>query len=445
MELPRQNERSSSTALLLITIIVVGVFILSFFNVQLANDSNRRNLEERATTIAAALDADLIAKLSGSPTDVDTQTYKALKGRLKALKQINSDAKTIYLTGIKSDKVFFYVDSENPGASYYSAPGETYDEATPLLKNMFYSAPIPTVEGPTTDHFGTWVSGLAPIFDPQTGRVLAVVGIDVDSVSFNQTLLGALDLPLGVGLILIVIVAVYEWRRRHDAQQMRMRSELVSIASHELRSPLVGMRWAIEGLMKSVNNKAEETKLKAIDDSLIHLQAGTEDILQFTAVMGTKKPALATGDICVLFNEVLATQQLVAQQKGVKLVLDDSWPKSLMVNIDADRMKRALHNLVSNAIKYTKPNTNVEFGYQLVGQEHHITITDHGIGIPKAEQQKVFGGFYRASNAVASGEKGTGLGLYLTRTILEQHKGKIGVTSTEGEGTTFTLILPTKP
>lgn len=444
MELPRQNERSSSTALLLITIIVVGVFILSFFNVQLANDSNRRNLEERATTIAAALDTDLITALSGSPTDADSPTYKALKGRLKALKQINSDAKAIYLTGIKSDKVFFYVDSENPDTAYYSAPGEDYASATPLLKNMFYSSPVPVVEGPTTDQFGTWVSGLAPIFNPDTGRVLAVVGIEVDSVSFNQALIGALDLPLGIGLVLIVIVAVYEWRRRHDAQQMRMRSELVSIASHELRSPLVGMRWAIEGLMKSAANKAEETKLKAIDDSLIHLQAGTEDILQFTAVMGTKKPKLEPADMRLLLQEILATQQLVAQQKGVKLIVGDEWPKTLTINMDADRMKRALHNIVSNAIKYTNPNTDVEFGYKLVGQEHHITITDHGIGIPKTEQQKVFGGFYRASNAVASGEKGTGLGLYLTRTILEQHKGKIGVTSEEGKGTTFTLILPAK-
>lgn len=445
MELPRQNERSSSTALLLITIIVVGVFILSFFNVQLANDNNRRDLEERATTIAAALDADLIKKLQGAPADANSETYKALKGRLKALKQINTDAKTIYLTGVKNDQVFFYVDSENEGSTYFSAPGDTYPEATSQLKNMFYSSPVPFVEGPSTDSFGTWVSGLAPIFNPENGRVLAVVGIDVDNISFNQSLLGALDLPLGVGLILIVIVAVYEWRRRHDAEQMKMRSELVSIASHELRSPLVGMRWAIEGLMKSVNNKAEESKLKAIYDSLIHLQAGTEDILQFTAVMGTKKPKLAPGDLSALFAEVLATQQLVAQQKGVKLVLNDDWPKTLTVNIDPDRMKRALHNLVSNAIKYTNPNTSVEFGYALVGQEHHITITDHGIGIPKNEQQKVFGGFYRASNAVASGEKGTGLGLYLTRTILEQHKGKIGVTSTEGKGTTFTLILPTKP
>lgn len=221
-----------------------------------------------------------------------------------------------------------------------------------------------------------------------------------------------------------------------------MRSELVSIASHELRSPLVGMRWAIEGLMKSAANKAEEAKLKAIDDSIIHLQAGTEDILQFTAVTGAKKLNLAPVDMRALLQEVLDTQRLVAQQKSVKLVMDDSWPKALTITCDGDRMKRALHNLVSNAIKYTRTNTDVVLSYAKTDKHHQISITDHGIGIPKDEQQRVFAGFYRASNAKASGEKGTGLGLYLTRTILEQHKGKITFTSEEGKGTTFAISLP---
>jgi signal transduction histidine kinase/type II secretory pathway pseudopilin PulG len=442
VELPHQAERSSSTALLLVTIIVVGIFMLSFFNVQSANDQNRHNLEQRATTIAAALDADQIAKLSGMPTDADTQTYKELKSRLTALKQINTDAKSIYLTGIKGDKVYFMVDSEQPNTQFYSAPGDQYDEATPAFKNMFYSAPVPLVEGPVADHFGSWVSGLAPIFNPHTGRVLAVVGVDVDSVSYNQSLLGALDLPLGSGLILLAVIGVYEWSRRRELQQTRMRSELVSIASHELRSPLVGMRWAIEGLLKSVNNKAEEQKLQAIHDSILHLQDGTEDILQFTSLSGNRKLNLAPTNMQALVQEICDTQSLVAQQKGVKLIIDESWPKELTITCDADQMKRAMHNLVSNAIKYTRDKTDVVLHYERTVKFHRISISDHGIGIPKAEQQRVFGGFYRASNAKASGIKGTGLGLYLTRTILTQHKGSIGFVSEEGKGTTFVVNLP---
>jgi signal transduction histidine kinase len=442
VELPHQSERSSSTALLLVTIIVVGIFLLSFFNVQTANEENRHNLEQRATTIAAALDTEQIAKLSGMPTDADTQTYKQLKSRLTALRQINTDAKSIYLTTIRGDQVYFLVDSEQPDTQYFSAPGDRYDEATAAFKNMFYSSPVPLVEGPVTDHFGSWVSGLAPIFNPHTGRVLAVVGVDIDSVSYNQSLLGALDLPLGSGLILLAVVGVYEWSRRRELQQMRMRSELVSIASHELRSPLVGMRWAIEGLLKSVTNKAEEAKLAAIHDSILRLQDGTEDILQFTKVTGTRKLTLTPTDMRALVQEICDTQSLVAQQKKVTLIIDESWPKELTVTCDADRMKRAIHNLVSNAIKYTRTGTNVTLHYERTGKFHRISITDHGIGIPKLEQKRIFGGFYRASNAQASGINGTGLGLYLTRTIILQHKGSIGFISEEGKGTTFVVNLP---
>lgn len=442
MELPHQAERSSSTALLLVTIIVVGIFLLSFFSIQATNEQNRRSLEERASTIAAALSVEDIAKLSGMPTDINTQTYKSLKSRLTALKQINSDVGAIYLTGIKGDQLFFYVDSERPDSKYYSPPGEVYNEATPTFKNMFYSSPIPQVEGPVSDHFGTWFSGLAPIFDPQTGRVLAVVGLDIDSVSYNQSLLGALDVPLGVGLILLIVVTIYELKRRREIGTTRMRSELVSIASHELRSPLVGMRWAIEGLLKSAANKAEEAKLRAVHDSILHLQAGTEDILQFTAVTGTPKLAMASVDMRTLVQEVCDTQSLVAQQKNVKLILDESWPKRAQITCDADRMKRAMHNIISNAIKYTRNNTDVVIQYERRAKYHCISVIDHGIGIPASEQKRVFSGFYRASNAKASGEKGTGLGLYLTRTILEQHKGRANFVSEEGKGTTFTLCLP---
>ena len=99
-------------------------------------------------------------------------------------------------------------------------------------------------------------------------------------------------------------------------------------------------------------------------------------------------------------------------------------------------MKRVLNNLISNAIKY------VQVGHERVDGKHVITITDHGIGIPKSEQDKVFGGFYRASNAVAKESSGTGMGLYMSRNTIEQHGGKLWLKSDEGKGTTVYIQLP---
>lgn len=442
MYLPGQAERGPGAALLLITIIVTGIFLLAYFNVQSVNEFNRRELEERASTVATALDSDKISKLTGGPSDLKKPEYSELKSKLTVLKQINSDARSMYLTITHDSEVFFLVDSQLPRDAYYRQPGQKYEQAPPNLINIFYSSPFPTVEGPVSDKTGTWISGLAPVIDHRTGHVVAVVGIDVDAINFNQSLLSALALPLGGGLILAIIVGAYEVTRRHDGQLLSLRSELVSIASHELRTPLVGIRWAVENFIKSNPGIKDGETIKAIYDSIIHLQAGTDDILQFTALTQrgrlTKKPT----DLKALIQEICDAQLLVGQQKGVKIVMDSSWPDKLMVNCDPDRLRRAFHNVISNAIKYTRSNTDVIVRYERSPKEHHISIIDHGIGIPIHEQRRVFAGFYRASNAKATGVGGTGLGLYLTRVIMNQHKGHITFWSREGKGTAFVLTLP---
>jgi signal transduction histidine kinase len=441
VELPARSERGPGTALLLITIIVTGVFLLSFSSVQNATDQQRKELAERASIIAAALDADTILKLEGKPGDGAKPEYAKLKSKLLALKQISTDIRVAYLTGERDGRLFFYVDSERPDSNFYSPPGEAYPEATDSFKNMFYSSPVPLVEGPVEDTFGRWYSGLAPIFHPKTGEVMAVVGINIDDISFNQVLLSALTLPLGGGLMLTIVVLAYEWARRHDQQLLRLRSELVSIASHELRSPLVGIRWALETALKKNSDKT----IRAIYDSVIHLQAGTDDILQFTSIIqhGTRVRKMPT-DMHALLSEICDAQRLVAAQKGVNLVIDSTLPEGTMIDCDPDRMRRAFHNVISNAIKYTRSNTDVIVRYERSPKEHHFSIIDHGIGIPKQEQERVFAGFYRASNAKATGVGGTGLGLYLTRVILSQHKGHITFFSREGKGTAFVLTLPAK-
>ena len=115
-----------------------------------------------------------------------------------------------------------------------------------------------------------------------------------------------------------------------------------------------------------------------------------------------------------------------------------------MSDIDQIPIKRAFSNLISNAIKYSPSNSKVTIDYELIEGDHVFTIKDSGIGIPKNEQSKVFEGFYRASNAVKQGINGTGMGLYLSRGVAEQHGGKLWLKSDEGQGTTIYLRLPAK-
>lgn len=442
---PHNKDIYHYIALILIAIIAAISLISAVGISRWAGEQIRSELGGTSQTIANALDTEKIAMLSGTPADEDSQVYQELKHKLADLKRVNDIDRDIYLMGRhENGDIFFYVDSEDPTSDDYSTPGETYPEATPALKTMFDSG-WPMVEGPIKDKFGTFISGLAPVFRPGTDEVIAVVGVDADAAVYKQSMFLAALIPASAGLAVIFLIILFEWVRRRNQQLLTVRSELVSVASHELRTPITGIRWAAESLEGMNTDQRAAPLIRAIYHSALNLQASTDDILELTHAMKEQKLVRQQTNLIQLIQEVVDTQQLAAQQKNVTIFHDLSWPKSLTVYCDAGKMKRALHNIVSNAIKYTLPDTVVTLSYESTPKTHIIHITDQGIGIPKNEQDKVFAGFYRASNAVAKKIDGTGLGLYLVRVVVKQHGGEVSFASEQDKGTTFTISLPKKP
>lgn len=432
--------RYSAASIILIIAVAVGGAAMAYLSAATTRDQNRKALIDRAATVATALDSEKVAQLQAA-TDVNHPTYNEIKTKLRLLKQNNTDARSIYLSKIEDGEVYFTADSEVPDAPYYSEPGEHYPDATQTYKDVFKGT-TPTVEGPLTDNFGTWVSGLAPVVDLQTGRAVGVVGIDIDAATYNQAIMQSAAVPLLVATVFLVVLVIYEWHRRRQQHELRLRSELMSVASHELRTPITGMRWAAESMLHVQPPEPLKTMAQAMYDSVRNLQAGAEDILQLTRLHKNPKLQLAPTDLVPLVNEICATQRILAGQKRVTINVDATWPKTLMTMCDPARIKQVFHNIVSNAVKYTQPGTSVVLSYRHDTKHHIFTVTDQGIGIPKDEQSRVFEGFYRASNAKSSNEPGTGLGLYLTQTIVRQHHGKITFISQENKGTTFTITLP---
>jgi two-component system, sensor histidine kinase len=333
------------------------------------------------------------------------------------------------------------VDSEVADSDYYSPPGEAYGEATQLYKSVFRGTTA-VVEGPLKDSYGDWVSGLAPVVDAHTGKAVSVVGMDIDASDYRRTIGASASIPVLISLLFLLVISVYEWNRLRQKRELQVRSELMSIASHELRTPITGIRWATESLLRTQADGPTKSILQAMSDSILNLQSGTEDILQLTRLQKNPKLQPAPTDLVALVAEICQTHRIVANEKQVTIAMDESWPKSLVLHCDPSRMKQVFHNLVANAVKYAKPNTAVTLSYMRDSKHHKIMVVDQGIGIPASEQSRVFEGFYRASNAKALGEPGTGLGLYLTKTIMHQHHGKVSFVSTENKGTTFTISLP---
>ncbi|HEU5188026.1 MAG TPA: HAMP domain-containing sensor histidine kinase, partial [Candidatus Saccharimonadales bacterium] len=372
MHLGSKLSQYSAVTIFLIFSVLLGGAILAFANGFSVRDQMRQQLGERATTIAAALDTQKVAQLNASASDAALSAYAELKTKLTVLKQSNSDARTIYIAKERAGEVFFAVDSEAPNTTYYSPPGQHYPEATPLFKQVF-STVNTVVEGPLSDSFGTWVSGLAPVIDFTTGKTIAVVGIDIDAASYTQAIWTNIAIPLLVAVVFIGILITYELARQRQQQLLRMRSELVSIASHELRTPITGMRWATESLVRNLPDGPQKTMATAMYDTVINLQTGTEDILQLTRLTKGRqeKPEPKPTDMTSLIHTICSTQALAAQQKGVKLFVDDSWPTPLTLTFDPAKMRRALDNVVSNAVKYTRDNTTITMHYSHDQGGHH--------------------------------------------------------------------------
>jgi hypothetical protein len=189
----------------IVLVAVIGKLLLGF----VASNGvhfERKRLEARTQAFANSLDVSQIKALTGQPADESTPAFKALVSRLIEIRTAHPEVRFSYLMGRNGGAVVFLLDSTDPASSDYSPPGEVYEEATPALIRSF-TAGEAFVEGPVTDRWGTWVSGLAPVRDPSGGQIVAVMGMDVDATRWKITLgVSRLLVYLIIGLLLWVVV-----------------------------------------------------------------------------------------------------------------------------------------------------------------------------------------------------------------------------------------------
>ncbi len=407
----------------------------------------KNSLRTRVNTIAESIDGQRVTSLRDASSDMAAQDdYAYLKTKLSRIKAVNADSRFVYLMARGADgQVYFLVDSEPTGSNDYSPRGEQYPEASVKLKAMFDNGRS-LIEGPSNDSYGNWLSALAPIIDDQSYRLTAVVGIDVPATSYALLLGLAGGIPVLLALLAAVMIYVQQQIRRRHEQHIQFRAEMISIASHELRTPLTGLRWSGENLLsQKLGGASQRRAIEIMYDSTRRLQDSIEDILQLASLESGAAQRLYKKEVDLhdIADDIVAMQRLAAERHNISLTFAASWPKRLLVECDAQRIKRVLNNIVGNAVKYSNPDTTIVIGYSRSKDGAHvISVQDHGIGIPADEQAKVWQGFYRAKNTASHDVTGTGMGLYLARTIIEQHQGRIWLESTEDKGTTVFVELP---
>lgn len=220
----------------------------------------------------------------------------------------------------------------------------------------------------------------------------------------------------------------------------RLKSDLVNTVSHELRTPLSGVLGFTKLLLtRDFDSETRRHYLGIVDAQARRLSELIDDFLDVRRIEeGRFERAQELVDMGTLLRE--EAQLYSAQSRKHQLALE--LPRvPLPVLGNPDRLRQVIGNLISNAIKYSPKGGVVELAAQADGDAIRVEVRDEGIGIPAHQQPQIFTKFFRG-DAAASGITGTGLGLAVSRDIVEAHGGRIGFTSAEGEGTTFFVELP---
>ncbi|MGH7720079.1 MAG: sensor histidine kinase [Gemmatimonadaceae bacterium] len=232
------------------------------------------------------------------------------------------------------------------------------------------------------------------------------------------------------------------------AQLDRLRAEFISVASHELKTPvnvILGYLQLIDdGVYGTISPKQREIlrTLDAQTRSLSRLVHQLLDVSRFEA--GAGKLDLRPIDLEEFLGELEDTFRVLSLQRGIDFQIDRSGVLPDEVLWDPDRINEVLGNLLSNAFKFTGRGGSIELAIEGAGDELHITVRDSGAGIPASQLPHIFEKFYQADNQGAATQGGSGLGLAIAKQIVTLHHGTIRVDSTVGVGTTFSITLPVR-
>lgn len=405
-------------------------------------------IRSRADGIASALDARTVSAVGDAAVDTEQARLQRseLQQRVNRIAEANDDVASLTLVRSDGSGGLYYLAGTGESGSRLS--GQTY-RGDPVPVSQVFDGGQAVVSGPSGEGRASRLSAAAPIFDDSTYRMPAVLVLEVPAATYGLALVFAAAVPLLLmSLVVVMLTTRHRTRRRREAG-VNLRAEMISIASHEIRTPLTGLRWSAENLLsKKLSPKVMQHSLEIMYDSAMRLNDSIEDILQLASMESEKsrRLVLKPADLRTMLDDIAAVQRLPAEQRELTMEFSKNWPKELIVPCDQRRLKRVFNNIVSNAIKYSEPASTITIGYGRTNDGNHIIyVQDRGIGIPADEQDKVWSGFYRATNTADRDVSGTGMGLYLSRAIVEQHGGHMWLESEVDRGTIMFVELPDEP
>jgi len=258
--------------------------------------------------------------------------------------------------------------------------------------------------------------------------------------------------PETVALIVLILTAVlfvvaFTITRSFErlVEVNRMRSEFIKIVSHQLRSPITNLSWAIDILMSGQLGKVEEKQaeyFKILKENSSRMIGLVRDLLTVSRI--------EEGSLMIKREKIsieLIIKKLISRFKPfvlgsnveIKFEAGENLPQ---VFVDAHQIEIVIENLFDNAIRYIKEKGEIKIKLEIRDKILYFEIKDTGVGIPKDDQKFIFQKFFRSENAIRQQTQGSGLGLFIAKSIIERFDGQIGFKSEENKGSTFWFTLP---
>jgi PAS domain S-box-containing protein len=239
------------------------------------------------------------------------------------------------------------------------------------------------------------------------------------------------------------IITMSDVSKEKELEEMKI--DFVSMAAHELRTPLTAVRGYLSVLLEESGKKLPKEEKDFVDKAFIassQLAALVENLLSVSRIeRGAMKLQIEAVDWSSIVKDSVNNFEPLAKEKKIKLTfeLQENLPK---VAVDQFRISEVLSNLIANALAYTKAGGSVDVLVETKGNEVITHVKDTGQGIPESALPRLFTKFFRVSGVLEQGSKGTGLGLYISKAIVDMHKGRIWVESKDGVGSTFSFSVP---
>lgn len=279
--------------------------------------------------------------------------------------------------------------------------------------------------------------------NPPDKKILSKVETTLTLQSGETVTAKVSSLPiLTEGEVRGIIYSIHDATREKEFEEIKL--DFVTMAAHQLRTPLTTLRSYLSVLSGSIVNKLENDEKKLLDRSVSganQLSSLIENLINITHIENRLTLQIKQVKLEDLVRDVAAGLSVTEKEKEIKIKIHK--PTELpSVSVDPFLITQVLNNLIVNALEHSSKGSSIDISIKSFPNEITVDVKDYGEGIPYEATNHLFEKFYQVPNNLATGSKGQGLGLYISKKIIEVHKGKIWVNSIQGRGATFSFSLP---